>query len=175
MCKAQPAQISPEAKSVLEEVAQPGMDSHLLLDSLTLSAVAILLIILLLAKLVKKQKKLASIQSSATQTTVWDTDIEKALTKMSFTLDNTHSSKWPVGPPNRGRAGVPRGILRNGLLLVWCLSSGMSPLLHRLWFISYGSSAMVHQLCCNCCCALALVPLLCWSICSGTSPLVHFL
>ena len=54
MCKAQPAQISPEAKSVLEEVAQPGMDSHLLLDSLTLSAVAILLIILLLAKLVKK-------------------------------------------------------------------------------------------------------------------------
>ena len=91
MCKAQPAQISPEAKSVLEEVAQPGMDSHLLLDSLTLSAVAILLIILLLAKLVKKQKKLASIKSSATQTTVWDTDIEKALTKMNEDMEEFHA------------------------------------------------------------------------------------
>ena len=91
MCKAQPAQISPEAKSVLEEVAQPGMDSHLLLDSLTLSAVAILLIILLLAKLVKRQKKLASTKSSATQTTVWDSDIEKALTKMNEDMEEFHA------------------------------------------------------------------------------------
>ena len=67
------------------------MDSHLLLDSLTLSAVAILLIILLLAKLVKKQKKLASIKSSATQTTVWDTDIEKALTKMNEDMEEFHA------------------------------------------------------------------------------------
>ena len=67
------------------------MDSHLLLDSLTLSAVAILLIILLLAKLVKKQKKLASIKSSATQTTVWDTDIEKALTKMNEDMGEFHA------------------------------------------------------------------------------------
>ena len=67
------------------------MDSHLLLDSLTLSAVAILLIILLLAKLVKKQKKLASTKSSATQTTVWDTDIEKALTKMNEDMGEFHA------------------------------------------------------------------------------------
>ena len=91
MCKAHPAQIPSEAKSVLEEVAPSGMDSHLLLDSLTLSAVAILLIILLLAKLVKKQKKLASIKSSATQTTVWDTDIEKALTKMNEDMGEFHA------------------------------------------------------------------------------------
>ena len=91
MCKAHPAQIPSEAKSVLEEVAPSGMDSHLLLDSLTLSAVAILLIILLLAKLVKKQKKLASIKSSATQTTVWDTDIEKALTKMNEDMEEFHA------------------------------------------------------------------------------------
>ena len=67
------------------------MDSHLLLDSLTLSAVAILLIILLLAKLVKRQKKLASTKSSATQTTVWDTDIEKALTKMNEDMEEFHA------------------------------------------------------------------------------------
>ena len=91
MCKAHPAQIPSEAKSVLEEVAPSGMDSHLLLDALTLSAVAILLIILLLAKLVKKQKKLASIKSSATQTTVWDTDIEKALTKMNEDMEEFHA------------------------------------------------------------------------------------
>ena len=91
MCKAHPAQIPSEAKSVLEEVAPSGMDSHLLLDSLTLSAVAILLIILLLAKLVKKQKKLASIKSCATQTTVWDTDIEKALTKMNEDMEEFHA------------------------------------------------------------------------------------
>ena len=67
------------------------MDSHLLLDALTLSAVAILLITLLVAKLVKKQKKMASTISSATQTTVWDTDIEKALTKMNEELGEFHA------------------------------------------------------------------------------------
>ena len=67
------------------------MDSHLLLDALTLSAVAILLIILLVAKLVKKQKKLASTKSSATQTTVWDTDIGKALTKMNEEMGEFHA------------------------------------------------------------------------------------
>ena len=67
------------------------MDSHLLLDALTLSAVAILLITLLVAKLVKKQKKLASTTSSATQTTVWDTDIEKALTKMNEEMEEFHA------------------------------------------------------------------------------------
>ena len=70
------------------------MDSHLLLDALTLSAVAILLIILLVAKLVKKQKKLASTKSATTQTTVWDTDIEKALaalTKMNEEMGEFHA------------------------------------------------------------------------------------
>ena len=57
MCKPHPAQIPSEAKSVLEEAAPSEMDPHLLLDALTLSAVAILLITLLVAKLVKKQKK----------------------------------------------------------------------------------------------------------------------
>ena len=60
------------------------MDSHLLLDALTLSAVAILLITLLVAKL-------ASTKSSATQTTVWDTDIEKALTKMNEEMGEFHA------------------------------------------------------------------------------------
>ena len=91
MCKSHSAQIPSEAKGVLEEAAPSEMDSHLLLDALTLSAVAILLIILLLAKLVKKQKKLASIKSSATQTTVWDTDIEKALTKMNEDMGEFHA------------------------------------------------------------------------------------
>ena len=61
------------------------------MDALTLSAVAILLITLLVAKLVKKQKKLASTTSSATQTTVWDTDIEKALTKMNEEMEEFHA------------------------------------------------------------------------------------
>ena len=91
MCKPHPAQIPSEAKSVLEEAAPSEMDPHLLLDALTLSAVAILLITLLVAKLVKKQKKLASTQSSATQTTVWDTDIEKALTKMNEEMEEFHA------------------------------------------------------------------------------------
>ena len=39
------------------------MDSHLLRDALTLSAVAILLIILLVAKVAKKRKELASTKS----------------------------------------------------------------------------------------------------------------
>ena len=91
MCKSHPAQIPSEAKGVLEEAAPSEMDSHLLLDALTLSAVAILLITLLVAKLVKKQKKLASTQSSATQTTVWDTDIEKALTKMNEEMGEFHA------------------------------------------------------------------------------------
>ena len=67
------------------------MDSHLLLDALTLSAVAILLITLLVAKLVKKQKKLAATTSSATQTTVWDTDVEKALSKMNEEMEVFHA------------------------------------------------------------------------------------
>ena len=67
------------------------MDSHLLLDALTLSAVAILLITLLVAKLVKKQKKLAATTSSATQTTVWDTDVEKALSKMNEEMEEFHA------------------------------------------------------------------------------------
>ena len=91
MCKPHPAQIPTEAKGALEEAAPSEMDSHLLLDALTLSAVAILLITLLVAKLVKKQKKLASTQSSATQTTVWDTDIEKALTKMNDEMGEFHA------------------------------------------------------------------------------------
>ena len=91
MCKSHPAQIPSEAKGVLEEAAPSEMDSHLLLDALTLSAVAILLITLLVAKLVKKQKKLASTKSSATQTTVWDTDIEKALTKMNEEMGEFHA------------------------------------------------------------------------------------
>ena len=49
MCKPHPAQIPSEAKSVLEEAAPSEMDPHLLLDALTLSAVAILLITLLVA------------------------------------------------------------------------------------------------------------------------------
>ena len=91
MCKSHSAQIPSEAKGVLEEAAPSEMDSHLLLDALTLSAVASLLIILLLAKLVKKQKKLAATKSSATQTTVWDTDIEKALTKMNEDMGEFHA------------------------------------------------------------------------------------
>ena len=91
MCKPHPTQIPSEVKGVLEEAAPSEMDSHLLLDALTLSAVAILLITLLVAKLVKKQKKLASTQSSATQTTVWDTDIEKALTKMNEEMEEFHA------------------------------------------------------------------------------------
>ena len=91
MCKPHPSQTPSEAKGVLEEAAPSEMDSHLLLDALTLSAVAILLITLLVAKLVKKQKKLASTQSSATQTTVWDTDIEKALTKMNEEMGEFHA------------------------------------------------------------------------------------
>ena len=91
MCKSHPAPIPSEAKGVLEEAAPSEMDSHLLLDALTLSAVAILLITLLVAKLVKKQKKLASTKSSATQTTVWDTDIEKALTKMNEEMGEFHA------------------------------------------------------------------------------------
>ena len=91
MCKSHSAQIPSEAKGVLEEAAPSEMDSHLLLDALTLSAVAILLITLLVAKLVKKQKKLASTKSSATQTTVWDTDIEKALTKMNEEMGEFHA------------------------------------------------------------------------------------
>ena len=91
MCKPHPTQIPTEAKGALEEAAPSEMDSHLLLDALTLSAVAILLITLLVAKLVKKQKKLASTQSSATQTTVWDTDIEKALTKMNDEMGEFHA------------------------------------------------------------------------------------
>ena len=91
MCKSHPALIPSEAKGVLEEAAPSEMDSHLLLDALTLSAVAILLITLLVAKLVKKQKKLASTKSSATQTTVWDTDIEKALTKMNEEMGEFHA------------------------------------------------------------------------------------
>ena len=95
MCKSHPAALIPsEAKGVLEEAAPSEMDSHLLLDALTLSAVAILLIILLVAKLVKKQKKLASTKSATTQTTVWDTDIEKALaalTKMNEEMGEFHA------------------------------------------------------------------------------------
>ena len=91
MCKSHPAQIPSESKGILEEAAPSEMDSHLLLDALTLSAVAILLITLLVAKLVKKQKKMASTISSATQTTVWDTDIEKALTKMNEELGEFHA------------------------------------------------------------------------------------
>ena len=67
------------------------MDSHLLLDALTLSAVAILLITLLIAKLVKKQKKMAATTSSATQTTVWDTDVEKALSKINEEMEVFHA------------------------------------------------------------------------------------
>ena len=95
MCKSHPTALIPsEAKGVLEEAAPSEMDSHLLLDALTLSAVAILLIILLAAKLVKKQKKLASTKSATTQTTVWDTDIEKALaalTKMNEEMGEFHA------------------------------------------------------------------------------------
>ena len=41
--------------------------------------------------MVISQKKLASTTSSATQTTVWDTDIEKALTKMNEEMEEFHA------------------------------------------------------------------------------------
>ena len=66
------------------------MDSHLLRDALTLSAVAILLIILLVAKVAKKRKELAPTKSCATQTSVWDTDVEKALAKMNKEMIDFH-------------------------------------------------------------------------------------
>ena len=52
------------------------MDSHLLLDALTLSAVAILLIVLLAGKVAKKRKELASTKTCASQTSLWDMDLE---------------------------------------------------------------------------------------------------
>ena len=91
MCKPHPTQIPTEDKGALEEAAPSEMDSHLLLDALTLSAVAILLITLLVAKLVKKQKKMAATTSSATQTTVWDTDVEKALSKINDEMEVFHA------------------------------------------------------------------------------------
>ena len=91
MCKPHPTQIPTEDKGALEEAVPSAMDSHLLLDALTLSAVAILLITLLVAKLVKKQKKMAATTSSATQTTVWDTDVEKALSKMNEEMEEFHA------------------------------------------------------------------------------------
>ena len=68
------------------------MDSHLLLDALTLSAVAILLISLLAAKLVKMQKKMAATTSTATHTTVWNTDVEKALSKINDEMEVSPST-----------------------------------------------------------------------------------
>ena len=66
------------------------MDSHLLLDALTLSAVAILLIVLLAAKVAKKRKELASTKTCATQTSLWDMDLEKALAKINEEMVDFH-------------------------------------------------------------------------------------
>ena len=66
------------------------MDSHLLLDALTLSAVAILLILLLAAKVAKKRKELASTKTCATQTSSWDMDLEKALAKINEEMVDFH-------------------------------------------------------------------------------------
>ena len=90
MCRPHPPQLSPESQGAPEEPAAPAMDSHLLLDALTLSAVAILLIVLLAAKVAKKRKELASTKTCATQTSVWDTDIEKALAKINGEMVDFH-------------------------------------------------------------------------------------
>ena len=44
--------------------------------------------------------------------------------------------------------------------ILWCITSGASPLVHLLWCISSGKSSLVHHL---------------WCITSGPSPLVHYL
>ena len=59
------------------------MDSHLLLDVLTLSAVGLLLILLIAAKVTKKRKVQAATKASATQTSSWDIDLERALAKIN--------------------------------------------------------------------------------------------
>ena len=45
----------------------------------------------LLNLLVKKQKKMAATTSTATQTTVWDTDVEKALSKINDEMEVFHA------------------------------------------------------------------------------------
>ena len=66
------------------------MDSHLLLDALTLSAFGLLLVLLLAAKVVKKRKELAATKTCATQTSSWDMDLEKALAKINEEMGDFH-------------------------------------------------------------------------------------
>ena len=109
------------------------MDSHLLRDALTLSAVAILLIILLVAKVAKKRKELASTKSCATQTTVWDTDIEKALAKMNEEMVEFHARLERVEQARlesitlRRLSGNPEALSKEGGVPASELWSGSSP------------------------------------------------
>ena len=66
------------------------MDFHLLLDALTLSAVGLLLVLLLATKVVKKKKELAATKTCATQTSLWDMDLEKALAKINEEMGDFH-------------------------------------------------------------------------------------
>ena len=84
-CKAQPTNpSSTESQGAPESPAATAMDSHLLLDVLTLSAVGLLLILLITAKVTKKRKGLMATKTSASQTSSWDLD--KALAKINEDL-----------------------------------------------------------------------------------------
>ena len=65
-CKAQPTLPSFTEPQGASDVPAHPMDSHLLLDAFTLSAVGLLLIFLVAAKVAKKKKELATTKTSAT-------------------------------------------------------------------------------------------------------------
>ena len=66
------------------------MDSHLLPDVLTLSVIGLLLILLIAAKVTKKRKELRATKTSASQTSSWDIDLDKALAKINEEMSTFH-------------------------------------------------------------------------------------
>ena len=92
MCKQKPSDLhipdSPEPTA--DSTVDNNMDVHILMDVLTLCAVAVLVIIFIVVQVTKKRKQLLATRSTGTQTTNIVPDLDATIFKINSELSSLH-------------------------------------------------------------------------------------
>ena len=90
MCKQKPSDIPDSPVPTADSTVDNNMDVHILMDVLTLCAVAVLVIIFIVVQVTKKKKQLLATRSTGTQTSNIVPDLDATILKINSELTNLH-------------------------------------------------------------------------------------
>ena len=90
MCKQKPSDIPDSPVPTADSTVDNNMDVHILMDVLTLCAVAVLVIIFIVVQVTKKRKQLLATRSTGTQTTNIVPDLDATIFKINSELSSLH-------------------------------------------------------------------------------------